>query len=48
MAALVLPVAALLGAMHPIWRLGHGAPFLITVMIGGIVAVLLQIRRAGS
>ena len=38
--------ATLLLALHPVWRLGHGASFAILVNIGGLYAVARQFRRS--
>ncbi|MDX2410347.1 MAG: NnrU family protein [Woeseiaceae bacterium] len=34
-----------LAALHPIWHLGHGAPFAAIVLIGGLAGVVKQLRR---
>ncbi len=36
---------AVLAALHPIWHLGHGAPFAAIVLIGGLAGVVKQLRR---
>lgn len=38
--------AALLAALHPLWRLGHGASFAALIIFGGLYAVAKQFRRA--
>jgi uncharacterized membrane protein len=38
--------ATLLAALHPIWRLGHGALFAALVNIGGLYAVAKQFRHS--
>jgi hypothetical protein len=38
--------AALLGIMHPIWRIGHGATFAALVLVGGLLAVARQLRAS--
>jgi uncharacterized membrane protein len=38
--------AAVLAALHPIWRLGHGAMFAVVVTLGGLYAVAMQFRRS--
>ena len=38
--------AALLAALHPIWRLAHGALFAALVNIGGLYAVAKQFRNS--
>ena len=42
--ATAITVAALLAILHPIWRWGHGALFAVLVNIGGLYAVVKQIR----
>lgn len=36
--------AVLLAALHPLWRLGHGAPFAVLAIVGGLYAVARQLR----
>jgi len=36
--------AVLLAALHPLWRLGHGAPFAVLTLVGGLYAVARQMR----
>ena len=38
--------AALVGALHPLWQLGHGAWFAVAVAIGGLFATAKQVWRA--
>lgn len=38
--------AALVGALHPLWQLGHGAWFAVAVAIGGLFATARQVWRA--
>lgn len=33
----------LLAALHPLWRIGHGAPFAALILIGGLYAVVKQL-----
>lgn len=40
--------AAVVLALHPFWRLGHGAPFAVATVIGGLYAVVRQARQAHS
>lgn len=37
--------ALVLALLHPLWRLGHGAPFATVVLVGGLFAVWMQLRR---
>jgi uncharacterized membrane protein len=32
--------------LHWLWKLGHGAPFAVLVVLGGVYAVVQQIRKA--
>lgn len=45
--ALLIPLAgaALFGALHWVWTLGHGAPFAMPAVLGGLYAVARQISR---
>lgn len=36
--------AVAVALLHPLWRIGHGAPFAILVLIGGLYAVARQLR----
>ena len=38
--------AGALAALHPLWRLGNGAPFAVLVLCGGLYAVVKQLRNA--
>lgn len=38
--------AAVFMALHPLWRLGSGAPFAVLVAVGGLYAVARQYRLA--
>ena len=38
--------AILLAALHPLWRLGYGAPFAAVVLIGGLYGVAKQLRHS--
>jgi uncharacterized membrane protein len=40
--------AALVAALHPLWSLGHGAPFAVLTVVGGVYAVAIQFRKARS
>lgn len=37
--------AAVLALLHPLWRLGHGAPFAVLILAGGLYAVVRQLRH---
>jgi uncharacterized membrane protein len=37
--------ATMLAVLHPLWRLGHGAPFAALVLIGGLYGVAKQLRH---
>lgn len=47
---LLTPVigALLLAALHPLWRVGSGAPFAVITAVFGLYAVLRQLRLAGA
>lgn len=38
--------AALVGALHPLWQLDHGAWFAVAIAIGGLFATARQVWRA--
>jgi uncharacterized membrane protein len=46
----LVPAAAGLAvtALHPLWRLGGGAPFAVLVALGGLHAVARQFRLSGA
>lgn len=43
--AIAVTGTAVLAALHPLWHLGHGAPFAVIVLIGGLAGVVKQLRR---
>ena len=41
-----LLAAAVVGALHPLWQLDHGAWFAVTIAVGGLFATARQVWRA--
>lgn len=41
-------IALVVVALHPLWRIGHGAPFAVLTVIGGLYAVAQQYRLAAA
>lgn len=42
--AIAIVGAMVLAALHPLWRIGHGAPFAVLSIAGGLYALARQIR----
>lgn len=46
--AIAVSGAVVLAALHPLWNLGHGAPFVVIVLIGGLAGIVKQYLAANS
>ena len=46
--AIAISGTAALAALHPLWNLGHGAPFAVIMLIGGLAGVVKQLRRGAK